>query len=65
MTKSKIKFLDLEEEIVALQDELSNPEFADDHVKLMEIQAQIDALQAEHDSKSENWLGLQEELESL
>ena len=55
----------LEDEIVALQDELSTPEFADDHVKLMELQAQIDALQVEHDSKSENWLGLQEELESL
>lgn len=55
----------LEDEIVALQDELSTPEFADDHVKLMELQAQIDELQAQHDSKSENWLGLQEELESL
>ena len=55
----------LEDEIVALQDELSTPEFADDHVKLMELQAQIDALQEQHDSKSENWLGLQEELESL
>lgn len=55
----------LEDEIVALQDELSTPEFADDHVKLIELQAQIDALQAQHDSKSENWLGLQEELEEL
>lgn len=55
----------LEDEIVALQDELTTPEFADDHVKLMELQAQIDALQAQHDSKSENWLGLQEELEEL
>ncbi|WP_186673302.1 ABC-F family ATP-binding cassette domain-containing protein [Sporosarcina sp. BP05] len=55
----------LEDEIVALQDELSTPEFADDHVKLMELQAQIDAIQAQHDSKSENWLGLQEELEAL
>ena len=55
----------LEEEIVTLQDELSTPEFADDHVKLMELQAQIDALQEQHDSKSENWLGLQDELESL
>lgn len=55
----------LEDEITALHDELSIPEFADNHVKLMELQAQIDALQAEHDSKSENWLILQEELESL
>jgi len=55
----------LEDEIVALQDELSTPEFADDHVKLMELQAQIDALQEQHDSKSENWLVLQEELELL
>ena len=55
----------LEDEVVALQDELSNPEYADDHVKLMELQAQIDALQLQHDSKSEHWLGLQEELEAL
>jgi len=55
----------LEDEIVALQDELSTPEFADDHVKLMELQAQIDVLQEQHDNKSENWLGLQEELELL
>lgn len=55
----------LEDEITALHDELSIPEFADNHVKLMELQAQIDALQAEHDSKSENWLILQEELESM
>ncbi len=55
----------LEDEIVALQNELSTPEFADDHVKLMELQAQIDALQAQHDSKSEHWLSLQEELEAL
>jgi ATP-binding cassette, subfamily F, member 3 len=55
----------LEDEIVTLQDELSTPEFADDHLKLMELQARIDALQTEHDCKSEKWLGLQEELESL
>ncbi|XKI14222.1 ABC-F type ribosomal protection protein [Sporosarcina sp. ANT_H38] len=55
----------LESEIVVLQDELSTPEFADDHVKLMDLQAQIDALQLEHDSKSESWLDLQDELESL
>ena len=39
----------LDEEMAALQAELSMPEFADDHVKLMELQAQIDALQEEHD----------------
>ena len=38
------------------------PEFADDHVKLMELQAQIDELQVEHDCKSEEWLLLQEQL---
>jgi len=51
--------------VAALQEELTTPEFADDHVKLMELQAQIDAFQVEHDSKSEEWLLLQEELESL
>lgn len=55
----------LDEEMAALQEELSTPEFADDHVKLMELQAQIDACQVDQDSKSEEWLLLQEELESL
>ena len=55
----------LDEEIAALQDELSMPEFADDHVKLMELQAQIDERQEEHDCKSEEWLLLQEQLEAL
>lgn len=55
----------LETKIVALQEELSTPDFADDHVKLMELQAQIDTLQDEHDCRSENWLVLQEELETL
>ena len=39
----------LDEEMAALQAELSMPEFADDHVKLMELQAQIDERQEEHD----------------
>ena len=55
----------LEDKIVALQEELSTPDFADDHVKLMELQSQIDTLQDEYDYKSENWLTLQEELETL
>ena len=57
---------DVDEELAALHQELSTPEYADDHVKLMELQARIfDALQLEHDGKSENWLALQEELESI
>ena len=55
----------LDEEMAALQAELSMPEFADDHVKLMELQAQIDERQEEHDCKSEEWLLLQEQLEAL
>ncbi|MFC5592122.1 ABC-F family ATP-binding cassette domain-containing protein [Sporosarcina soli] len=55
----------LEDEIAALQTELSLPEFAEDHVKLMELQAQIDERQEEHDRKSDEWLSLQEELEAL
>ncbi len=55
----------LDEEMAALQAELSMPEFADDHVKLMELQAQIDERQEEHDCKSEEWLLLQEQLETL
>ena len=55
----------LDDQIASLADELLNPDFADDHVKLMDLQAQIDALQAQHDSQSEEWLALQEELEKL
>ena len=55
----------LDDQITSLADELLNPDFADDHVKLMDLQAQIDALQAQHDSQSEEWLALQEELEKL
>ena len=55
----------LDEEMAALQAELSMPKFADDHVKLMELQAQIDERQEEHDCKSEEWLLLQEQLEAL
>ena len=55
----------MDAEIAALQEELLNPDFADDHVKLMELQKQIDELQMQHDSRSEEWLNLQEELEEL
>ncbi|MEK5036888.1 ABC-F family ATP-binding cassette domain-containing protein [Sporosarcina sp. FSL K6-3457] len=65
ITELEAQLSQLDEEIAALQEELTTPEFADDHVKLMELQAQIDAYQADHDSKSEEWLLLQEELESL
>ena len=53
----------LDEKIAHFQNELENPDYADDHVKLMEIQAEIDTLTNEHDVKAENWLVLQEELE--
>lgn len=55
----------MDEQMSSLQEELLNPDFADDHVKLMDLQAQIDALQASHDEQSEEWLTLQEELENL
>ncbi|MCG7346119.1 ABC-F family ATP-binding cassette domain-containing protein [Sporosarcina sp. ACRSL] len=55
----------MDAEIAILQDELLNPDFADDHMKLMELQEQIDELQMQHDSESERWLNLQEELENL
>ena len=54
--KLKLKLLHLMNEIDSLQNELSNPDYADDHVKLMEIQNDIDNLQTEHDEKAENWL---------
>lgn len=54
----------LDEEIAQHQTELSNPDYADDHVKLMEIQAEIDKRQDDHDEKANRWLELQEELES-
>ena len=55
----------MDTELAGLQEELLNPDFADDHVKLMELQRQIDELQLQHDSQSEDWLNLQEELEEL
>lgn len=55
----------MDEDIARLKEELLNPAFADDHVKLMELQAQIDVLQLKHDSQSDEWLTLQEELENL
>jgi ATP-binding cassette subfamily F protein 3 len=55
----------MDTEIAVLQDELLNPVFSDDHVKLMELQEQIDELQMQHDNLSEEWLNLQEELEKL
>ena len=55
----------MDAELAGLQEELLNPDFADDHVKLMELQRQIDELQLQHDSQSEDWLNLQEELEEL
>ena len=54
----------LDEDIAQFQIELTNPAYADDHVKLMEIQAEIDKLQADHDVKADQWLELQEQLES-
>lgn len=55
----------LDEKIVQVENELSNPIYADDHIKLMEIQATIDQTQEQHDLKSEEWLHLQEEFENL
>ncbi|WP_339253530.1 ABC-F family ATP-binding cassette domain-containing protein [Sporosarcina sp. FSL W8-0480] len=55
----------MDEDIASLQEELLQPEFADDHIKLMELQEQIDALQMKHDEQSEEWLALQEKLENL
>lgn len=55
----------MEETISKAESDLSNPDFSDDHIKLMEIQAAIDESQTAHDLKSEEWLHLQEELENL
>lgn len=55
----------LDEQIAVSEKELSNPAFAEDHIKLMEIQGTIDALQEEHDTIAENWLELQEQLENF
>lgn len=55
----------IDEQLSSLQAQLLDPELANDHVQLMEIQQKIDELQASHDEQSEEWLLLQEELESL
>lgn len=65
ITEVETNIATLDEEIARLQTELENPDYADDHVKLMDIQAEIDARQTTHDTATENWLELQEELESL
>lgn len=63
--QAELKMAELDEKIAALQDELIKPEYADDHVKLMELQADIDSLQEIHDSQAEEWLMMQEELETV
>ena len=63
--QAETKMASLDDEMTALQNELSQPAHADDHVKLMELQAKIDALQVEHDSEAEQWLEMQEELETV
>jgi len=65
ITEIELEIANLDESISQLQTELEHPDFADDHVKLMEIQAQIDSQQGKHDTLAENWLVLLEELESL
>ncbi len=55
----------LDEKIAHLQSELEREDYAEDHVKLMEIQAAIDLLQNTHDEQAEQWLELQDELEQL
>ncbi|WP_342536451.1 ABC-F family ATP-binding cassette domain-containing protein [Sporosarcina sp. FSL K6-3508] len=54
-----------DDEIAELQAQLLNPDIANDHVQLMEIQRHIDELQATHDEQAEEWLMLQDELENL
>ncbi|KXH78537.1 ABC-F family ATP-binding cassette domain-containing protein [Sporosarcina sp. HYO08] len=56
---------EMDEQMISLQNELVLPDYADDHIKLMDLQAEIDAIQAEYDTASEKWLTLQEELEEL
>ncbi|MBY0223991.1 ABC-F family ATP-binding cassette domain-containing protein [Sporosarcina aquimarina] len=54
-----------DDEIAELQAQLLNPDIANDHVQLMEIQRRIDELQATHDEQAEEWLMLQDELDNL
>lgn len=63
--QTELKMAELDEQIASLQDELIKPEYADDHVKLMELQADIDSLQETHDTHAEDWLMMQEELETV
>lgn len=62
--QTEAKMATLEEKISLLQQELSNPIHADNHIQLMDLQAEIDALQEEHDVEAESWLEIQEELET-
>jgi len=53
----------LEAETKRLEEELNQPEHADDHVKLQEIQEQLDRASVMHEACMERWLELQMELD--
>lgn len=55
----------LESEIEQLTIQMNQPEIADDHVQLIELQNQIDQLQEQHDEQSMLWLETAEALENL
>ncbi|SIT92547.1 ABC-F family ATP-binding cassette domain-containing protein [Edaphobacillus lindanitolerans] len=53
----------LEAEIGRLEEELNNPAHSDDHVKLSEIQADLDRRHELHETCMERWMELQASLE--
>ena len=52
-------------ELSRLNDNLNSPEVFSDYIKITEIQNRIEALKKENDGYTEEWLTLQEELETL
>ncbi|WP_213423618.1 ribosomal protection-like ABC-F family protein [Bhargavaea massiliensis] len=63
LAEAEEEMVALEAEIKCLEDELNLPEHADDHVKLQEIQQQLDERSALHETSMERWLELQMELD--
>lgn len=53
----------LESDMKRLEEELNLPEYADDHMKLQEIQEQLDEKSVLHEACMERWLELQTELD--
>ena len=63
LAEAEEEMASLEADMKRLEEELNLPEHADDHVKLQEIQEQLDGKSFLHEACMERWLELQTELD--